>query len=96
MAQIYSTGNSGPDSRNSEYYSPTASEITQEMKGLQTMVRTVSNARLVTICRSNRDGYVPRRHLEQIEAGIIQAIKPMTAELVCDPNLMTHLGNALV
>ena len=53
-----------------------------------------SNVNLVTLCRSNRDGFVPRHLQQPIERDMIASLKDKLklSHIIYDRNIMTHLG----
>ena len=82
-----------------QIYVPKTEEIpaaTERFSSLLDLVPS-SNVKLVTLCRSNRDGFVPRHLQQDIERDILSSVRAKfnRSNLIYDRNIMTHLGQGL-
>lgn len=82
-----------------QIYVPTAEEVTKTTDRFSSVLKHVpaSEVKLVTICRSNRDGFVPRHLQKDIEKDILSSLgnKFKNSNLIYDRNMMTHLGQGI-
>ena len=63
-----------PHSEVIEKYSPTYEDIMERLTRLEYIMTSLPPPRMVTICRSARDGYVPRKQYMDIENKLIEVI----------------------
>ena len=82
-----------------QIYVPKTEEIpaaTERFSSLMDLVPS-SNVKLVTLCRSNRDGFVPRHLQQDIETDVIAYLKDKfkQSHIIYDRNIMTHLGQGI-
>lgn len=84
-------GANGPHSQNSIFFTPTLARVQKDMNNVRAMVSQIqSNIELVTIARSNRDGYVPRQLQTNIEEGLLTLLQSeirSNTNVTYDPNL---------
>ena len=84
---------------NNQIYIPKSKDISHTTDKLQHILNLipVADVKLVTLCRSNRDGFVPRHLQQDIEKDILATLrgKFMHPHVIYDPNLMTHLGQGI-
>lgn len=66
-----------PDSKNSPFYTPSEQEVKKAATKLASILRHAHDVTLVTLARSNRDGYVPRKIQPFIEQELIEAVRDM-------------------
>ncbi|XP_013386007.1 uncharacterized protein LOC106155636 [Lingula anatina] len=57
------------------FHSPTEDEIETRSELMQSIISRLSTPRLISICRSFRDGYVPKKHFRHIENNVLNAVK---------------------
>ena len=68
-------GATGPDNSLITQHIPTRREIEQQTLKLQKILTLLPKPKHVTVCRSFRDGYVPKDFFPQIERNILSSIK---------------------
>ncbi|XP_050415905.1 uncharacterized protein LOC126829813 isoform X2 [Patella vulgata] len=56
------------------FHTPTLDEINKRTKQMESILRKLPEPKMVTICRSSRDGYVPGQFVSKIETDIIQTL----------------------
>ena len=87
-----------PLSKN-QIYVPKAEEIPAATRTFSAVLDLVpsSNVKLVTLCRSNRDGFVPRHLQQDIETDVIAYLRDKfkQSHIIYDRNIMTHLGQGI-
>jgi len=95
-------GRNGPETTNKIHIPKGTSEIRSSSQSLAPIIKTVMPyADIVTICRSNRDGYTPRNYSQIIETELLELIatynSPSAREInfIYDKSLMTHLGQGI-
>ena len=71
------TGFNSPNATIVTYHYPKAKEVETRIETLREILvhGVYPNVKLVTLCRSVRDGYTPRGHFEVIERGILGALR---------------------
>ena len=88
-------GQNGPDA-DLEFFTPDRQRLKSDMESVGNImgqVATADNIGLVTIARSNRDGYVPRKLQPAIEEGLLQILKDKLdtkLETIYDENLFVN------
>ena len=85
-------GVNGPESENSVFFTPDEQRVKRDLKSVRKIMGQVAtdNIGLVTIARSNRDGYVPRKFQPAIEDGLLKILKDEVdakIETIYDDNL---------
>ncbi len=68
-------GNTDPDNTHVTHHVPSTQEVDSQSLVLQNILSKLPVPKMITVCRSFRDGYVPKEHFKQIETNIISAIK---------------------
>ncbi|XP_050415899.1 uncharacterized protein LOC126829811 [Patella vulgata] len=56
------------------FHTPSLDEIIERTKQMESILRKLPEPKMVTICRSSRDGYVPGQFVSKIETDIIQTL----------------------
>ncbi|KAK6172461.1 hypothetical protein SNE40_016103 [Patella caerulea] len=56
------------------FHTPTLDEINKRTKQMESIIRKFPEPKMVSICRSSRDGYVPGQFLSKIETDIIKTL----------------------
>lgn len=86
-------GNNKPSESNVVVYSPSKKDISEKTKVLQNIFYSMKSksVKLVTIARSLRDGYTPRRYGKQIEDNIISSLNK-----TFDNSCVVHYDNGLL
>ncbi|XP_067932663.1 uncharacterized protein [Watersipora subatra] len=78
---------------------PTTAEIDTVTDTLDSILEviTLDRVKLVTVARSNRDGFTPRSFQQKIEENILLSLqkKFIDSNIVYDRNLMLHLGQGI-
>lgn len=78
---------------------PKASEVESSTEALSTILDAIPTAdvRLVTVARSNRDGFTPRSLQPRIEEDVLRCLrrKFTDSNIIFDSNLMLHLGQGI-
>lgn len=74
-------------------HNPSKKDISERTKILQNILYSMKSksVKLVTICRSSRDGYTPRRYMKQIESDIISSLNK-----TFDHSCVVHYDNGLL
>ncbi|XP_071107217.1 uncharacterized protein [Haliotis cracherodii] len=72
---ILCKGCNGPNTTVVEYHSANEAEIKATSQNLQEMLTQPFVPRVVTVCRSVRDGYTPRKEFPLIEKGVLGVLK---------------------
>ena len=82
-----------------QIYVPKESELDQTTDTLDAIfnVLPTDNVKLVTVARSNRDGFTPRHLQPKIEENVLQSLRKkfIDSDIIYDPNLMLHLGQGI-
>lgn len=71
-------GNNDPGSATVFIHSPTMDEISLRMRNLNAIIKSIDinrKTQIVTICRSIRDGYTPRKYFKLIETGLFKSLQ---------------------
>ncbi|CAD5114844.1 DgyrCDS3880 [Dimorphilus gyrociliatus] len=58
-----------------QYHSPTPTETKERLENLQNMLCKLPHPALITVARSNRDGYVPRSIQRHVECKLIEILQ---------------------
>lgn len=72
---------------------PDKQGVASSSRQLQTVVNALGDVKLVTVCRSNRDGYTPRHLQHDIEQQVLSILTQAypNHNMIYDEALMTHL-----
>lgn len=88
-------GRNHPDTLNQIRLPPDIEDIKRSTASIRTVLSLINlkSVQIVTLCRSNRDGYTPRYLYKTIEQEIITVLKKtfQPINIIYDPSLMTHL-----
>ncbi|ESO93755.1 hypothetical protein LOTGIDRAFT_153216 [Lottia gigantea] len=89
----YCIGYNRPNDSLVLFFTPSLEQIKARTQQLLTIFKNLPNPRLVTICRSARDGYVPRKYASKIESDILESLmkvfpKITSESLHYDSNLL--------
>ncbi|XP_050416697.1 uncharacterized protein LOC130010276 [Patella vulgata] len=57
------------------FHTPTIEEINQRTKDLKQIFSGIPDPKIVTICRSMRDGYTPRKFFHKIESDVLESLE---------------------
>lgn len=93
-SMVVCTGSSTPYSGGSVFYVPSEDSITKDLLLADGYISALPDVALVTIARSYRDGYVPRKFQPQIETGLKNLLSSFSANqnlqlnFALDPHLM--------
>ena len=94
---VVCVGGTGPESVDGVYFTPNLQRLDRDLKSFGLTIRQVAtdNIGLVTIARSNRDGFVPRKLQKTIENGILKTIRKeissKTNNVTFDENLFYQI-----
>lgn len=72
-----------------EYYEPTPERLERQMALMRNWLGRANIAhrvRLITLCRSVRDGYLPRAHHAVVETGVIKMLSELFPNARIDPS----------
>ena len=84
-------GATGPDNNLVTYHIPTRQKVERQTLKLQKILSLIPKPKHVTVCRSFRDGYVPKDFFPQIERNILSSIRktfPSYTSVHYDTNLL--------
>lgn len=94
IAMMVCAGVIGPSSNANEFYLPTEKVLVTDMRRMKGILSGIVGIELMTIARSNRDGFVPRKLQPTIERQLLQLVRAsngqrnIKTEVVYDRNLM--------
>ncbi|XP_067670960.1 uncharacterized protein [Haliotis asinina] len=80
-------GYNGPMSEKVLYHSTNEQEIAASSRNLQKMLTQAFIPKVVTVCRSVRDGYTPRKEFPLIEEGVLSVLKAVYPDHVTDDTI---------
>lgn len=83
-----------------QIYIPSEEDLDANIDVYESILKQVPNDRvkLITVVRSNRDGFTPRTLQPQIEEHILGSLnnKFGRTNVIYDPNLMLHIGQGII
>lgn len=82
-----------------QIHEPKVTELDHSTEAMRTVLDLIptDGVKLVTIARSNRDGFTPRKLQPKIEEHVLRSLRDKfkTCNIIFDPNLMLHLGQGI-
>ncbi|XP_046566482.1 uncharacterized protein LOC124275052 [Haliotis rubra] len=86
-AMILCKGCNGPNSKRVIFHSTNEQEIATTSRNLKEMLTQAFIPKVVTVCRSVRDGYTPRKEFPLIEEGVLGVLKAVYPDHVTDDTI---------
>ncbi|XP_067670757.1 UPF0489 protein C5orf22 homolog [Haliotis asinina] len=86
-AMILCKGCNGPNSTQVIFHSTTDKEIATTTRNLKEILTQAFIPKVVTVCRSVRDGYTPRKQFPLIEEGVLSVLKAVYPNHVTDDTI---------